>query len=423
TGDSVYYALDGGAPQSSGAFSGLSAGDYEITITDKWGCQETIFLTVDREPGIVLSAWAGNDFKCREELAYSTITASNFINIAEYKAVLGFDDTRLNCTGYNPAIEFPDVVVTNYPDKVEINWQSTTPKTLPGTVPLVDLIFETINWGTADIKWDTAYSVFKDGNGNIMADSLQPGVITINNPPGLENNSQKTEFCEGEEALIEFNYTGGTDPVNTMWQTPDNANVPGLTYAIDSIKLSQAGTYTILATDFNNCKDTLRIPVTVYAKPATGFESVDTIWYEQEYRLEATPGYAGYEWNTGDTIYYITVTKEGEYSVLIETEEGCEAMESVFMFDAFVPVNVPNAFTPNGDGMNDTFGPIVNTELIRRYHLSIYNKWGQLLFETSDPGKGWDGEKAMAGVYVWVIDFENRVGRAEMIKGSLAIIK
>ncbi len=91
----------------------------------------------------------------------------------------------------------------------------------------------------------------------------------------------------------------------------------------------------------------------------------DTIPFEQAYLLEATQGYASYEWNTGEATYYINVTAEGEYSVTMKTTEGCEALESVFMLNTFIPIQVPNAFTPNGDGLNDSFKPVVNAELVR----------------------------------------------------------
>lgn len=106
----------------------------------------------------------------------------------------------------------------------------------------------------------------------------------------------------------------------------------------------------------------------VYALPSSGFSSnSDTIWYEQSYLLEATPGYANYQWSTGDTAYYINVNAEGKYSIFIETAEGCTASADIMMLDAFVPVQVPKAFTSNNDGLNDTFKPIVSTELVRRY--------------------------------------------------------
>lgn len=68
-------------------------------------------------------------------------------------------------------------------------------------------------------------------------------------------------------------------------------------------------------------------------------------------------------------------------------------------------------------------GKPLNTELVRQFSMTIYNKWGERIFETSDATKGWDGENAMAGVYVWVINYANKVGKSEMMKGSVAVIK
>ncbi|HLO90155.1 MAG TPA: gliding motility-associated C-terminal domain-containing protein, partial [Lentimicrobium sp.] len=133
--------------------------------------------------------------------------------------------------------------------------------------------------------------------------------------------------------------------------------------------------------------------------------------------------YASYQWSTGDTTYYTFVDQEGEYSVLINTAEGCQNLESVVMNDTYVDIKVPNAFTPNSDGLNDTFKPLVNLERIKHYHLAIYNKWGQLLFESNDPLKGWDGQNPGNGVYTWVIDYENRVGKAGQMKGTVAVVK
>lgn len=55
--------------------------------------------------------------------------------------------------------------------------------------------------------------------------------------------------------------------------------------------------------------------------------------------------------------------------------------------------------------------------------MTIYNKWGERIYETSDATIGWDGENAMAGVYVWVISYANKVGKSGQMKGSVAVIK
>ena len=58
---------------------------------------------------------------------------------------------------------------------------------------------------------------------------------------------------------------------------------------------------------------------------------------------------------------------------------------------------VPNAFTPNGDGLNDTFRPVATGDLIRQFSMVIYYRWGQMIFETSDYSAGWAGVRCTSG--------------------------
>jgi len=94
---------------------------------------------------------------------------------------------------------------------------------------------------------------------------------------------------------------------------------------------------------------------------------------------------------------------------------------------------VPNAFTPNNDGLNETFKPvglsILNgsdiTEM--QYDFRIYNRWGELLFETHDVTQGWDGKYEGAyvpeGVYVYIIDAHGYDSQNFYIHGSVTLLK
>lgn len=220
----------------------------------------------------------------------------------------------------------------------------------------------------------------------------------------------------------------GIDSVK--WEFNDSVNSPHDTSTLlyPFYQFSHAGTFYVKLTAWSELGiRTTTDTVIIFQGPEANFPLTnpthDTIYFENTFLLEATPGYASYEWNTGDTIYYVNVTQEGEYTVTMKTTEGCQSIESVYMLETFVPIQVPNAFTPNGDGLNDIFKPVVNTELVRQYRLSIYNKWGQLIFETNNAGKGWDGENAMPGVYVWVISYANRVGRVFEMRGRVTLVK
>lgn len=85
---------------------------------------------------------------------------------------------------------------------------------------------------------------------------------------------------------------------------------------------------------------------------------------------------------------------------------------------------IPNTFTPNGDGMNDTFG--VAGEAIKDFRMEIYNRWGQLIFETSDANQRWDGkfkgDQVPEGAYVYKVTAQGATGKKETREGHLNVI-
>jgi gliding motility-associated-like protein len=82
---------------------------------------------------------------------------------------------------------------------------------------------------------------------------------------------------------------------------------------------------------------------------------------------------------------------------------------------------VPNTFTPDGDEFNNVFIPYISGNIIpETYSMSIYNRWGELIFQTKDINIGWDGSYSLArkcqdGVYTWEIEFKSRT-EAEVFK-------
>lgn len=85
---------------------------------------------------------------------------------------------------------------------------------------------------------------------------------------------------------------------------------------------------------------------------------------------------------------------------------------------------LPDAFTPNGDGVNDTF--LARGWFVKRFNMVIYNRWGEVLFTTDTLDTGWDGKvsgnRVPAGVYVYAIEAEDFTGRRVNKKGTLLVI-
>ena len=87
---------------------------------------------------------------------------------------------------------------------------------------------------------------------------------------------------------------------------------------------------------------------------------------------------------------------------------------------------MPNAFTPNSDGLNDVLTPVIIYP-VSNYNLAIFNRWGIEIFESKNPLQGWDGfdrsVKAEMGVYVWVMDYTSENGETKEAKGNVSLIR
>ena len=153
-----------------------------------------------------------------------------------------------------------------------------------------------------------------------------------------------------------------------------------------------------------------------------------------------------YHWDFGDGNKSIEIepshiyTDTGKYDITLiaMTAQGCAdtvVYENIVEVIDGNEIRIPNAFTPSldgptggnryGEGRNDVFYPV--TEGVIAYHMQIYNRWGELLFDTSDSGKGWDGyyrgKLCPPDVYIYKIDFKFIDGRQVMKFGDVALIR
>jgi gliding motility-associated-like protein len=102
-------------------------------------------------------------------------------------------------------------------------------------------------------------------------------------------------------------------------------------------------------------------------------------------------------------------------------------MEKIITVVKTCRIDVPSAFTPNGDGLNDFFGPL-NAIKADQLIFRVYNRWGNLIFETRDWLKGWDGKyKAIeqeSATYVWRLSYINRDTKKSVeLKGTVQLIR
>jgi gliding motility-associated-like protein len=140
------------------------------------------------------------------------------------------------------------------------------------------------------------------------------------------------------------------------------------------------------------------------------------------------PGYLQYNWTTGSHESFIDISLTGTYGLQVIDDNNCKGMDStkVFFYTNCITIQVPNAFTPNGDGKNDVFKPLIPAP-VRNYNFKIWNRWGLMLFETQNQDKGWDGRiqsrEQGSGVFIYLITFRDLDGRNVKRSGTIVLIR
>jgi gliding motility-associated-like protein len=116
------------------------------------------------------------------------------------------------------------------------------------------------------------------------------------------------------------------------------------------------------------------------------------------------------------------------YTVTGTDDNGCTATAQITLNPAVTCLgyNIPDAFTPNGDGHNDLFR-VVTADAPQSFRMMIFNRWGQKVFETRDVQAGWDGtvggSQAMTGAYVYTIVIKTSAGTSIEKRGTVVLIR
>ena len=117
----------------------------------------------------------------------------------------------------------------------------------------------------------------------------------------------------------------------------------------------------------------------------------------------------------------------GMYEVMLTVADSNNCIDSVFqtvkvMYDFII--YLPNTFTPNGDGKNEVFTPKgFRMAKLESYQFIVYNRWGEIVFNTDKVGMGWNGENAIVGKYAWAIIIKDEMGALQKKVGEVLLIK
>ncbi|MCW3092511.1 MAG: domain containing protein [Ferruginibacter sp.] len=264
--------------------------------------------------------------------------------------------------------------------------------------------------------------------------NIQPVTVIVYQLP-VVSAGRDTTICDQTFAVLNggvSNLSGST--VNYAWSPAtavDKVNSP-----TTIVRPIASTTYMLTATvKYDRCSlsgfNTVRVNV---QPPVPAFAGNDTNAIEGvPHQLKATGG-VSYLWFPGSSLDNPAIAnplaifqKDTRLTVRVTDFAGCVATDTIFItvFDN-IKYNLPTAFSPNGDGLNDIFRPhpvgITATDFFR-----IYNRFGNLMFESIKSLKGWDGNlngrDQPVGNYVWVIKGMGKDGKVVQMKGNVVLVR
>ena len=187
------------------------------------------------------------------------------------------------------------------------------------------------------------------------------------------------------------------------------------------------GTYSVTVTDNNNCKAAAVVKIKKLVIPPARFLPADKTLCRGNLLQLNIPGFKKYLWDDGSVSSSKDIRNAGTYFLTVTDFDDCAGTDTVTITatDCIV-TGIPNVFTPNNDGLNDFFRPVINTE-IKQYRLQVFNRAGRKIFETSINSKGWDGTYKLqpqpAGAYVYQMEFTDSGGKTFIYSGSITLLR
>ena len=246
-------------------------------------------------------------------------------------------------------------------------------------------------------------------NGCILRDTISVEKIEI---PEVDLGTDQ-EICGGDSIALD-----ATSPLATFYLWQDGSMESDFSVVDSGLYFVEVG---------NQCgsnKDSINIvnigsPIEVNLGRDTSFCEEDTIILDA-----STTNGLNYLWNTGSTNNQISVTTPGIYQVTVSNECFEDSDELIVDMRECCPIYVPNAFSPDGNGINDTFRVLTACE-VENFLIRIFNRWGALVFESNNISNSWNGtfrnQSLPIGVYTWFIEYVTEEGQ-QLKTGTVTLV-
>ena len=438
TGGNAPYAYSWSTGGNSALEKNLAAGTYSATVTDRKGCQAFATAVIGQPESLVpvmtqqntscgnnngtatISAYGGTG-PYQFAWAPGNITSASMNNLAPGQYIVAIKDSN-SCIVYDTATIAPSSAINVTFSHTDILCYGD----LSGSAEAF------VSGGTQpyNFQWTNDTQIF-NGNpvANLAAGTYEFSVqdrtgcsvkspLIIKQPEVLKIlMTSKPSYCDLSNGSVNAVVSGGVPAYDFSWSPSANtfsavANIP-------------AGTYRLTVTDKNGCTVTESASV-LNNDPVKIFLGTDTTLCPGN-RIILSPGiFSSYQWQDNSRGSSFTVTKEGTYSVQVTDDRGCVLSDTIKIIADCGFIFFPSAFTPNSDGLNDFFGPFGNLNTVRQYTLHIYDRYGNLVFESNDPFKKWDGKlrgiNLLPDTFVWIAKYNNKGETNIMKKGTVTLL-
>ncbi|HEX6334148.1 MAG TPA: choice-of-anchor L domain-containing protein [Flavisolibacter sp.] len=446
------YSTTGSSYSANNTFT-VNGGTHMVYVKDANGCVTSHSLTVPVDPQINMNVTLNPNLCSGQSDGMIYVSANGGSGQFQYS---------IDGTNFQPVDSF---LVSTSPVTVTVQDNKGCTATQNVTIPLNDSVFVnagndlTICEGTSiqintthnasNFTWQAAPTLSSTSIPNPTASPVTTttyyvtatkgfctsrDTITVSvNPAPIANAGPGDSVCSGRTVFLQG--SGGT---GYQWFPAGQVDNP--TSANPSVKPLQTTSYFLQVTDANGCTSLKYDTVTIKVVPAIqAFAGNDTfVAINQPLQLLAmdlgNSGVTGYTWsppfglsdpNIANPV--ATLDRDILYTVTLTTPEGCEGTDQVLVKVFLGPeIYVPTAFTPNGDGRNDVLRPIA-VGMKEFHYFRVYNRWGEMIFSTNDPDRGWDGtiagSKQATGTYIWILEAVDFRGNLVQRKGTSTLIR
>ena len=292
----------------------------------------------------------------------------------------------------------------------------------------LDSIFSEVLWNTGS----TEESIYATDEGNYYAQ--------VTDKFGCKSTSNSIYIKEYENPVADFTYYGNcinnptifqnnsssTDSIQSMEGVVHSSKFYGQSFEY-IFKDSQQYDIKLLITTNKGCTDSLIKLINIDLNPIAdySFYTSNPIDFDSlVYFTNLSENTISFKWSFGDSSFSDLANpvhiyqNSGVFDVQLTVSDSNLCIDSVIKQIA-IKLNfnfyIPNSFTPNGNLINDSFGPVGDIfRNCKRYKFSIYNRWGERIFFSNNVSEKWDGDNAQSALYLWNLEIEDSVG--EVIK-------